>query len=206
MKILFLGPQGSGKGTVGKIISKELGLPHIEVGKVLRDLPESHPRYKELHELMDAGHLAPQDFVAELLKNRVKESDCANGFIFDGWCRSMVDLTYFDPGFDIVIVLTISYETSKTRVTGRRMCDTDGKIYNIYTLPQEELAKCKGNLTQREDDTEEALKKRLEIYATNTQEVINHYKEKGILYEVSAEEMPDIVAENVLAVLKGNSK
>ncbi len=206
MKILFLGPQGSGKGTIGAIVSQKLNLPHIEVGKTLRELPETHSRYKEVHDLINAGHLAPQDFVAQLLKERVKKPDCSNGFIFDGWCRSMVDLKYFDPNFDIVIVLTISYETSKIRITGRRMCDTDGKIYNIYTLPEKDIKACKGNLIQRKDDTEEALQKRLKIYYTETQEVINYYKEKDILYEVSAEEAPNIVAANVLEVIKDISR
>lgn len=202
MKILLMGPQGCGKGTQGKKLSKHLGIPLIGVGNILRSLPEDHPSYKTIHDAIDHGNLAPQDMIADLLRERVQEPDCANGFIFDGWGRSMIDFEYFDPKFDKIVVLNLSRESSIKRITGRRMCSTDGKIYNINTLPKEELAKCKGELIQRVDDTEEAVNVRLNIYYTETVKTIEHFKKKGIVVEVDAEPMPDVIFENVLKALE----
>jgi len=196
-----MGPQGSGKGTIGKMLSQHLKLPLVTLGQLLRDLPESNPRYNEVNDLMDRGELVPFDIAAALLKERISHEDCVNGYIMDGWARNMENLAHLDPDFDKVLVLTIAKETSVKRISGRRTCDTDGKIYNIHTLPKEDLANCKGMLVQRDDDTEEAVKKRLAIYYSETQEVIDHFKKKGIVVEVNAEGMPDEVFADVLAAL-----
>lgn len=201
MKISLLGPQGSGKGTIGKIISEKLGIPIIGVGDILRDVPKDHPRYEELNEIMDRGDLAPQDFVAELLKERVSQKDCEEGFIMDGWGRKLIDFEYYDPEFDKVVVLDISRETSVKRITGRRMCTSNGKTYNIYTLPKEMLEECEGELIQREDDTEKAVNKRLDIYYSETVKSIDKFKKKGILVVVDGEGTPEEVVNNVLSAI-----
>ena len=100
MKILLLGPQGSGKGTVGKMMSDYYRVPIVSTGHILRSLPESHPRKKEVVDLLARGELVPQDLVAQLLGEETSKEGCLNGFIFDGWGRAMIDLEYFDPGFD----------------------------------------------------------------------------------------------------------
>lgn len=205
MKILLLGPQGSGKGTVGAKLSTLLDIPIIGVGDLLRSMPTTHPRYNEITSMMNEGRLAPQDFVADLIKERVSQDDCSDGFILDGWGRAMIDLHYFDPGYDRVVVIDISRETSLKRITGRRICSGNGKTYNIYTLPPETLKECEGELIQREDDTEEAVNKRLDIYYEETAKVIEHFRNKGILYIVDGEGTPDEVVDNVLEVL-GNDK
>lgn len=196
-----MGPQGSGKGTVGEKLSERLHIPLIGVGQTLRALPKNTLEGKKLQERLDKGDLAPNDLVAEILKKRVALPDCSNGYILDGWGRKMSDIELFDPGFDKVISLIISKEVSLIRISGRRTCDSDGKIYNIYTLPKEELEKCQGNLIQRSDDTEEAVNKRLNIFYTETQPVIDYFKQKELLVEVDAEPKPDTVLLNLCSAL-----
>ncbi len=202
MKILLLGPQGSGKGTIGEMLSGHLNIPLVGSGELLRDLSETHPDYAMIHSIIARGDPAPQDKVAKLLEERVAQSDCANGFVLDGWGRTMLDLEYFNPGFDKVIVLTLSRETSVKRITGRRICEADGKTYNIYTLPKEELEKCPGALVQRDDDTEEAVNRRLDIYYAETLKVVNYFRGQELVVEVNAEGTPNEVFQATLSALK----
>lgn len=204
MKILMMGPQGCGKGTIGEKLSNRLHIPLISSGSLLRDLPESHPRYQEIHQLIDVGELAPQDFVAGLFKSRTSQADCANGFIIDGWGRKPIDLTYYDPGFDKVILLNIAPETSVYRLSGRRTCKKCGKIFNVNSVPPKVAGVCDacgGELYQREDDTEEAIRRRLSIYYTETQEVIDSFKRKGLLAEIDGSGSPEAVLNLVLTSL-----
>lgn len=208
MKILMMGPQGCGKGTIGEKLSEHLHIPLISSGSLLRYLPESHPRYQEIHRLIDAGELAPQDFVAELFRSRISESDCDNGFIIDGWGRKTIDLTFFDPHFDKVILLNISPEISVYRLSGRRTCKKCGKIFNVNSIPPKVSGVCDicgGELYQREDDTAEAIKRRLNIYYTDTQKVIESFKQKGLLVEIDGSGTPDEVLNLVLAALQFSS-
>lgn len=198
-----MGPQGCGKGTQGEKLSKYLDLPTISVGASLRAVPESHPRYTELQTILNSGALAPQDLVADLIKDRISQPDCKNGYILDGWCRSLIDLKYFNPEPDFVVIINIPREESVRRVSGRRMCSSDGKIYNIYTLPKEELAHCTGELTQRADDTEESVNKRLDIYYSETLETINKLRSSGYkVIEVDGTKDPDEVFEEILLKLQ----
>ncbi len=203
MVILMMGPQGSGKGTVGRKLSSHLDLPILEVGKLLRDLPTDDYRYSTINEAMKRGELAPVDKVASILKDRIKEAGYANGFILDGWCRQLEDIKEFDPQPDIVLVLDIPRETSIERITGRRICTSDGKVYNINTLPRELLDECEGELVQREDDTERAVNRRLNDYYSLTKKVLDLYKDKGILKVVDASGLPEEVFRNALFALEG---
>jgi adenylate kinase len=205
MKILLMGPQGSGKGTIGSMLSDSLGIPLISVGEVLRQLSSAHPRYQEIKGYMERGELVPQDFAAELLKERVSLPDCANGFIFDGWGRTLQDLELFDPGFDTVFNFVISPETSVYRLSNRRTCRNCGRVYNIVTVPpvtEGQCDVCGGELYQRSDDTEEAIKKRLEVYATETRQVLEKYRADGKLIEVDAEPAPEKVFQSTWEYIK----
>lgn len=202
MRILLLGPQGSGKGTIAKKISQELNMNHIDVGNILRSVPPSHPRYDELNKYMSAGELVPQDFVATLIKEHIAEIDPKDGYIFDGWGRSLEDLKHFDPNYDFVIVFELPREISIKRITGRRICSTNNKVYNIFTLPKEELLECDGELVQREDDTEEAVNRRLDIYYSETSKVIAHFESQAKVIRINAEPLPDEIVQNTISALK----
>jgi len=205
MKILLTGPQGSGKGTVGASLSSHFNIPLISVGELLRDLPETASHYAEVNSSMKEGALPPVKIVVQIVQERLKAVDCSDGYILDGWCRRMDDLKAFTPPVDVVLVLDISRETSIKRITGRRICTSDGKTYNIYTLPKEKLEECRGELTQREDDTQEAVEIRLNIYYTQTKEVIDYFEKQGLLKIVDAEGMPEEVFQNALNALKSIS-
>lgn len=200
MKILLMGPQASGKGTQGEKLSELTGLPLLSVGEVLRHVTHSHPRYNELNEAMNKGELVSMDIVGDLLRYRTSQDDCKDGFILDGWGRAVSNIAEFNPGFDAVLVIKIPREESLKRITGRRLCTSDGKTYNIYTMPQEDLV-CKGELIQRADDTEEAVNRRLEIYYTETQKVLDMFKHEGKLLEIDGMGTPDEVFERVKLAL-----
>lgn len=201
MKILLIGPQGSGKGTIAKILAGHLNLPAVSAGEILRSLDVAHPNYVEITSCTDQGLLVPAEIMKSVLQTEFAKEKYANGYILDGWGRRMADIQTYDPNFDKVIVLEISRETSIKRISGRRICSSDGQTYNIYTLPKEELAKCQGELVQREDDTEEATKKRLEIYYTQTVEVIRMFDEQGKTLHVSAENLPNEIVKEILQKL-----
>lgn len=197
-----MGPQGCGKGTIAELLGAKLNLPIVSVGALLRAVPESSPYHDVLQTSMNSGELAPNDIVAKIIEGELSRPEFSNGYILDGWLRQISDVNLFDPNPNLVFVLNISRETSLKRISGRRLCTLDGETYNIYTLPKEELAKCHGALIQREDDTIEAVNKRLDIYYTKTQEVIDYYKKKGVLIEIDGEGSPNEVFELILLSLK----
>ena len=200
-KLLMMGPPASGKGTVGELLSQALKLPLVSVGQVLRNLTPESPLYPEIHAAMNSGGLAPNQHVAQVLRDVLGKSDYAKGYILDGWARQISDLQYFDPGFDKVIFLNISPETTIKRISGRRICDVDQKIYNIYSMTAEELKACPGNLTQREDDKEAVVKNRLEVYKKLTLPVVTYFEQKGTLLKVNAESDPQRVLTEILSKL-----
>ncbi len=202
MRILLLGPQGCGKGTIGQMLSERMDIPLLSVGEMLRSVDPSSRYYQKVQEDTKNGVLVAEEIVVALLKEELAKEKYRRGVIFDGWGRSMQNLRAFDPGFDFVIVFEMSRETSIKRISGRRLCETDGKTYNILTLPKEELAKCPGKLIQREDDTEEAVKKRLEIYYTQTQEVIDYFDKLGKTIHINAEPLPDEIFADLMTKLK----
>ena len=184
------------------MLSERMGIPLLSVGETLRSVDQSSKYYQKVQEDTKNGVLVAEEIVVALLKEELAKEKYRQGVIFDGWCRRMSDLQAFNPGFDFVIVFEMSRETSIKRISGRRLCETDGKTYNILTLPKEELAKCPGKLIQREDDTEEAVKKRLEIYYTQTQEVVDYFDKQGKTVHINAEPLPDEIFEDLMAKLK----
>lgn len=192
MKILMMGPQACGKGTQATFISEFLTLPVVVIGNLLRGLPETHPHFKSVHAALVAGELVQTDLAASIINERISSKDCINGFILDGWGRRMADITYLDPNPDKVFVISIPREESIKRISGRRICPTDGKVYNIYTMKPTEIT-CSVPLVQREDDKEAAINRRLEIYATETSAVIEMFRERGVLIEIDGLGTPDEV-------------
>ena len=200
-----MGPQGSGKGTVGSMLSKHLDIPLISVGHILRELPPEHPRKHEVEDYMERGELLPQELVVGLLKDETSKGLCKNGFIFDGWGRIMDDLRSYNPGFDKVFLIKISPETSVKRLSSRRTCSDCGAIFNVISVPPKLEGVCDicgGKLLQREDDNEDAVKRRLEIFNTETMEVIDYFRETGKLVEIDGEGSPEEVFSLVLEALK----
>jgi adenylate kinase len=201
MKILLMGPQGCGKGTIGSMLADRIGVPLLSVGELLRSLDESSVYYQKVQQELKEGALVSEEIVVGLLKDELTKEKYKKGYIFDGWARSIENIEAFNPGFDYVVVFEMSRETSIKRISGRRTCTADGKTYNIYTLPKEELAKCSGPLVQREDDTEEAVKKRLEIYYTETVRVIKLFDKQGKTIHINSEPLPQVIFADLMSKL-----
>jgi adenylate kinase len=202
MIILLTGPQGSGKGTIGNLLAEYLNLPLIGAGKILRSLSEDHPKYEEVKIAVLKGYLAPQEIVAEILKERVSQEDCKNGYILDGWGREKRDLEFFNPPIDHVIVLEIPTEVSINRVLGRRICDSNGKTYNIFTQTPDKLKECTGKLLKRSDDkSESTVLKRLELYRLTTIPTIEAYKDFTKVSYIDATGTVNEVCEKVKEVI-----
>jgi len=196
-----MGPQACGKGTQGRMLSATLGLPLVTNGEILRNLPEDHPQKKLISSQMNKGELVDQRFVAQIIKERIAKPDCANGYILDGWMRKDVDLDYFYPPLDYILYITLPREESVRRISGRRVCNLDGKTVNVLTQNPEEYAYCEGHMTQRPDDNEAAVNRRLDIFYTDTMHVIDQFREKNKVIEVSGLGSPEEVFENIKAEL-----
>ncbi|MFC1700087.1 adenylate kinase family protein [Patescibacteria group bacterium] len=204
MKVLFIGPQGSGKGTIGEMISEYSGIPIISSGQTLREIPKDHPWYEEINDQMNKGVLVEQSRVAQLLREKLQQDKYNNGFIMDGWFRAQKDVDLFDPGFDKAVYLNISREETLKRLTSRRTCSKCGDIYNTITLPPKVKGvcdECEGELYQRKDDIPEAINKRLDVFEKETLPIIEMLRKNGILIEVDAMETPQEVFEKVKKVL-----
>ncbi|KKU32186.1 MAG: Adenylate kinase [candidate division WWE3 bacterium GW2011_GWA1_46_21] len=206
MKILLIGPPACGKGTIGRLLSVELGLPFVSVGNILRKLPFEF-RYKKLVEdAMNEGGFVPNFLVAQVISAELNRSIYANGYILDGWLRLESDISYFDPKPTIVVFLTVNDSEVIRRVVGRRICETDGSIYNIYTSPpgvEGVCDLCGNQLTQRSDDTKEVAVARLKGFNAETAKSISRLRDSGILVEVDANGSITNVFAAVMAAVEG---
>ncbi len=187
---IFLGRPGSGKGTYSTKVAKELNIPHISTGDIFREnIKQQTELGKKIQELVKEGKLVPDGIVNEIAKNRLEQEDCKEGFILDGYPRTIQQAETLDTykKIDKVLNIDVPEEVIIRRITTRRVCKNCGAVYNILTLkPKQEgiCDKCGGELYQRPDDTEEAVKIRLQEYENLTQPLIKYYEEKGILRTV----------------------
>ena len=192
MNIIMMGAQGTGKGTVAGFLKDGLGIPHISTGEIFRkNIKEGTELGKIATKYADEGKLVPDEVTNQMVRNRLNESDCENGFILDGYPRNLVQAEELDKiladkntKVDLVVNLTTPTDEIIERVMARRECPNCKRVYNmILNKPKEgELCDyCKVPLTKRVDDTEEKLKLRLDTFFTQTQPVIDFYKQKGIV-------------------------
>ncbi len=183
----MLGAPGSGKGTQAKFITKEYDLPQISTGDLLRDAVKRETALGvKAKEFLNTGTLVPDEIVLELLKERLLNDDCSNGFILDGYPRNLTQAKQLAniTDIDLVINIDVDYGLLVTRITGRRTCKNCGAIFHLEFNPpsQDKVCdKCSGELFQRADDTEEIVKKRLETYENQTKPLIEHYTNQDIL-------------------------
>ena len=194
MNIVMMGAQGTGKGTVAGILKQDLNIPHISTGEIFRkNIKEGTELGKIATKYADEGKLVTDEVTNEMVKNRITEEDCRNGFILDGYPRNLAQAEELDKmleekndKLDLVVYLTTPTEEIVERVMARRECPKCKRVYNmILSKPKEgELCDdCKVPLIKRVDDTEEKLKTRLDIFFSQTQPVMDYYREKGIVRE-----------------------
>jgi len=210
MRIVILGPQASGKGTQAKLISEKLSIPHISTGDIFRkNIKEETELGKEVSSYLNSGRLVPDEVTNKIAEARLKENDCNNGFILDGYPRNIEQAEVLDSitNLDGAINVEIPDNQVVFRLEGRRTCSNKkcSRIYNINTSPSKEEGKCDkcgADLYQREDDKPEAIKKRLEIYHNETSPLIFYYKKKGILKKINGMQPIEKVFEDILLALK----
>ncbi len=188
MKIIFLGAPGAGKGTQAELVSERLGIPTISTGAMIREaLAAGTEMGLEAKKFIEQGALVPDSVVIGIVKERLAESDCANGFILDGFPRTVPQAEALDKmgvTLDRVISLEVSDETIVERMSGRRVCPSCGKTYHISSNPSpngDKCGACGAALTIRKDDHPDVVKSRLDVYHSTTEPLKGYYQAKGIL-------------------------
>lgn len=199
MRLVLLGPPGAGKGTQAKVLSNNLHIPHISTGDIFREVKESGSELgKKLDGYMEQGVLVPDEIVNQIVIEGLNRDDVKEaGFILDGYPRTRPQAEVLDRalgGMGVNLDLVIYMKTSKKRIlsrlTGRRVCRRCGRIFHLKNIPPKKEGRCdfcQGELYLREDDKEETVIKRLEVYQKQTQELIDYYTKKQILKTVSGD-------------------
>src|SRR3990167_7498499 len=210
--IIILGPQGSGKGTQGKKLAAKLGLPYLETGQLLRDeIASGSDHGKYLGSIVDKGQLLSDDDINNFMKDKVRfAANNGQGFILDGYPRRHGQAEFVDSIIKPthVLLIDIPDEESVSRLSARRQCPKDKRIYNLITAPpkQDEVCDdCGTKLEQRVDDTPVAIQKRLNLYHTDTEPVLAWYKEQGVLHRIDGTHSIDEVEKKVWEVFNNFS-
>lgn len=213
MNIILLGPPGSGKGTQAKEIIEKHQIPQISTGDLLREAVKNQTELgKKAKEYMDAGKLVPDEVVVGMVKERLQKDDCKNGFILDGFPRTVpqaesLDQTLADVGKKIDKVVSIEVPDSEVveRLSGRRTCENCGTMYHVkFNPPQQDgvCDKCGGKLYQRDDDNESTIKNRLQVYHDQTAPLKDYYSKKGLVKEIEGVGDISKIKEAVLKALE----
>lgn len=191
MHIILFGPPGAGKGTAAKALVERLNIPHISTGDILREAVSQKKKEGLLAQsYMDKGELVPDSLIVEIINERVKEEDCKNGFILDGFPRTIPQAMALESSkikIDKIIEFLVNEETIIERNTGRRVCSNCNAIYHLKNFPPKKnniCDKCGKALYQREDDKEENIKKRTDVYLSQTSPLSDFYKKRGLLVEI----------------------
>lgn len=209
MNIIIFGPQASGKGTQASQIAKYYDIPHISTGDIFRDnISKGTDLGQKVKTMLNKGTLIPNEVTNEIVKNRLEEDDCRDGFILDGYPRTRNQAEFLDSlpyEIDAVIDLQVSKELIIKRISSRRVCADCKTNYNIlYLKPkrEDECDKCQGHLVMREDDKPEAIHKRLKQYHEQTEPLLDFYKKKGILKIFNGEKPKEDVFEEIKKALE----
>ncbi|EPY2276841.1 adenylate kinase [Clostridium sporogenes] len=212
MRVILLGPPGAGKGTQAKLISEKFSIPHISTGDIFRaNIKEKTPLGIEAKRYIDNGQLVPDEVTIGIVKDRLTKDDCDNGFLLDGFPRTVAQAEALDEflkginkDLDVALLIKMPEEFILERMTGRRVCTSCGASYHIRFNPPKIEGKCDicdNELIQRKDDTEATVKERLEVYSKQTYPLINYYKDNGIISEVNGTESIDEVFGNISNIL-----
>ena len=202
MNLILLGAPGAGKGTQAVRMAEHYGIPHISTGDIFRkNIKEQTELGKLAKTYIDKGELVPDEVTIAIVADRLKSEDCKKGWLLDGFPRTVAQAEALS-GFakvDKVINIEIDLQLLKRRLTGRRVCGDCGESYHIDMLDGKMIcAKCKGALYQRDDDTEETVQSRLDVYVRQTSPLIEYYSGKGLLANVNGND----TIENVFAGIR----
>ncbi|MFI6929963.1 adenylate kinase [Streptomyces sp. NPDC050287] len=215
MRIVLVGPPGAGKGTQAAFLAKNLSIPHISTGDLFRaNISKQTELGKLAKSYMDAGNLVPDEVTIGMAKDRMEQPDAENGFLLDGFPRNVSQAEALDEmlksegmKLDAVLDLEVPEDEVVKRIAGRRICRNDSAhVFHVsYQTPKQEgvCDVCGGELYQRDDDSEETVRKRLEVYHTQTEPIIDYYKAQGLVVTISALGKVEDVTARAMEALKG---
>jgi len=211
--VIFLGPPGAGKGTQAKELARKYGVPHLSTGDMLREnVAKGTPLGEQAKPIMARGDLVPDSLVLDMIRERIERPDCSHGFVFDGFPRTVAQAKYLGAllrqhGYRSALVVHFALDPALVlrRITGRRMCQVGGEIYNIYERPTKVEGRCDndgGELEQRPDDREEIVGPRLQAYEKQTAPLVAYYRRLGRLHDVDAAKSVEEVTQRVLEIVR----
>ena len=208
MNLILLGAPGAGKGTQAERLSKELQIPAISTGNILRAaIKNGTPTGLKAKSFMDAGKLVPDEVIIGIITERLAEEDCKNGYILDGVPRTIAQAEALEQAgiqFDAVVSIEISDEAIMQRMSGRRVCEDCGASYHLVAVPPKQEGvcdNCGGKLVQRKDDAPETVKARLEVYHNETEPLKDFYESRGVLKPVENASSVEATTRAILRVL-----
>jgi adenylate kinase len=212
LKIILLGPPGAGKGTQAKLISEKYSIPHISTGDIFRkNISEKTPLGVKAKSYMDKGQLVPDELTIDLVKDRLQQEDCKNGFLLDGFPRTVAQAEALDKflhehnqNINAALLIDVPQEYILERMTGRRVCNSCGASYHVKFNPSKIQGKCDvcgSELIQRKDDSEETVTERLDVYSKQTQPLIQYYSEEKVLSTIDGTREIKEVFENISDIL-----
>ena len=217
MRIILLGPPGAGKGTQAKSISNKFSIPHVSTGDIFRkNISEKTPLGIEAKKHIDKGHLVPDELTIDIIKDRLNNEDCINGFLLDGYPRTVNQAEVLETllkekgdSIDTALLIKVPREFILKRMTGRRVCLACGASYHIAFNPPEREGKCNlcgSALVQRADDNEDTVNERLDIYDAQTEPLIKYYSDKNLLSVVDGTQAINGVFESICSILGAMEK
>lgn len=206
LRVMIMGPQGSGKSTQVDLLAQKLGLPAISTGKICRErMTIADETGRRVKALVEKGVPAPDDFVLQVLKEKIESQEMAGGFVGEGFPRTAAQIEALKGVFTIVFYLGLSDEIGKRRLMGRRMCKNCGANYNLETKPPKRdgfCDLCGGELIKRDDETEELINVRLASYHEQAEPVLDYYRKEGILEEVDGANGIEEIQQEIVSRLK----
>lgn len=207
MRIILMGPPGSGKGTQAAFISKQLDIPHISTGDMFRKAISDNTQLGvKAKEFMDAGRLVPDEVTVGIVRERLQEPDCQKGFLLDGFPRTVAQAEALDEiivvlgqKIDAVVDIQVPREELVKRLTGRRMCKCGASYHVAFSPPAQagRCDKCGGELYQRDDDKEDTINNRLDVYGKQTQPLIDYYAKQGLLKSIDGNQEIQNVLQDI---------
>jgi adenylate kinase len=212
MKIIMLGAPGAGKGTQAKQIADKYSIPHISTGDIFRaNIKNGTELGKKAKQYMDQGALVPDELTCDLVMDRIQQDDCKNGFVLDGFPRTILQAEALDAALgkinekmDYAIDVDVPDENIVNRMSGRRACLNCGATYHLISIPPKVEGicdRCGSEIVLREDDKPETVQKRLKVYHEQTQPLIDYYKNQGILKSVDGTQPMDEVFKAIVTIL-----
>ena len=212
MKIIMLGAPGAGKGTQAKQIADKYSIPHISTGDIFRaNIKNGTELGKKAKQYMDEGALVPDELTCDLVMDRIQQDDCKNGFVLDGFPRTIPQAEALDAALgkinekmDYAIDVDVPDENIVNRMSGRRACLNCGATYHLISIPPKVEGicdRCGSEIVLREDDKPETVQKRLKVYHEQTQPLIDYYKNQGILKSVDGTQPMDEVFKAIVTIL-----